>query len=146
MVSCDGYDAGCNGGMLTNLWTYLTKTGIVPDTCFPYTSQTGVAPQCPAQCTDGSGKSLARLKYKAKNYYHVGGASIFSSRVEKIQTELMTNGPIQVAFSVYRDFISYKSGIYHHTTGSFLGGHAVKLVGWGVADDGTPFVIYLFFC
>lgn len=37
-----------------------------------------------------------------------------------------------------QDFLSYKSGVYHHTTGSSLGGHAVKLIGWGV-EDGTPY-------
>jgi cathepsin B len=50
----------------------------------------------------------------------------------------MTNGPVEAAFSVYSDFLEYKSGVYHHTTGSFLGGHAVKIVGWGV-ENGTPY-------
>lgn len=27
--------------------------------------------------------------------------------------------------------MSYKSGVYHHTTGYLEGGHAVKLLGWG---------------
>ena len=30
--------------------------------------------------------------------------------------------------------MTYKSGIYQHVEGSYLGGHAVKLVGWGVED------------
>ena len=50
----------------------------------------------------------------------------------------MTNGPVEVAFTVYNDFLSYKTGVYHHTSGSALGGHAVKMVGWGV-EDGTPY-------
>lgn len=52
----------------------------------------------------------------------------------------MTNGPVEAAFYVYRDFISYKSGVYHHTSGSFLGGHAIKIIGWGV-DGSTPYWI-----
>lgn len=28
--------------------------------------------------------------------------------------------------------------MYQHTTGSLLGGHAVKLLGWG-EEDGTPY-------
>ena len=35
-------------------------------------------------------------------------------------------------FIVYRDFMSYKSGVYHHVSGEALGGHAVKIVGYGV--------------
>ena len=27
--------------------------------------------------------------------------------------------------------MSYKSGVYSHTTGYLEGGHAVKLIGWG---------------
>ena len=41
---------------------------------------------------------------------------------------------------VYEDFMSYKSGIYEHTTGKLLGGHAIKVVGWGV-ENGTKFWI-----
>ncbi|PAV79187.1 hypothetical protein WR25_07627 [Diploscapter pachys] len=32
----------------------------------------------------------------------------------------------------------YTGGIYIHTAGSYTGGHAVKLVGWGT-ENGTPF-------
>ena len=28
----------------------------------------------------------------------------------KIQTEIMTNGPVEAAFDVYSDFLNYKSG------------------------------------
>ena len=44
---------------------------------------------------------------------------------EQIQMELFKNGPVQTAFTVYEDFLSYHSGVYKHTTGNALGGHAV---------------------
>jgi hypothetical protein len=47
----------------------------------------------------------------------------------------MTNGPLYVAFTVYGDFETYKSGVYRHTTGYFLGGHAVELIGWGTENN-----------
>lgn len=50
----------------------------------------------------------------------------------------MTNGPVEAAFTVYNDFLTYKSGVYRHTSGSALGGHAIKILGWGV-EDGTPY-------
>ena len=31
---------------------------------------------------------------------------------------------------VYADFMTYKSGVYKHTTGDYLGGHAIKIIGW----------------
>lgn len=58
--------------------------------------------------------------------------------MESLMTELMTNGPVEAAFTVYEDFVSYKSGVYHHVSGSALGGHAIKVIGWGV-EDGTPY-------
>merc|ERR1712232_475983 len=41
-------------------------------------------------------------------------------------------GPVETAFTVYSDFENYAGGIYHHVSGSMAGGHAVKIVGWGV--------------
>ena len=52
-----------------------------------------------------------------------------------IQTELMTNGPMMVGMTVYEDFMNYKSGVYKYTTGSPVGGHAIKLIGWGHEEE-----------
>jgi len=133
MVSCDTGDQGCNGGMLDNLWEYLVSTGIVSDACFPYGAGTGVAPACASKCADGE----AWNKYKAADYFH------FTS-VADAQAEIMKNGPIQAAFMVYKSFLSYKSGIYQKHWWQFwdqeLGGHAVKVVGWG-EENNTPYWI-----
>jgi cathepsin B len=48
-----------------------------------------------------------------------------------MKQELVTNGPFTGAFTVYDDFLSYKSGVYEHKTGSALGGHAIKILGYG---------------
>ncbi|KAG2378426.1 hypothetical protein C9374_008313, partial [Naegleria lovaniensis] len=29
----------------------------------------------------------------------------------------------------------YKSGVYHHVSGGLVGGHAIKIVGWGVDSE-----------
>lgn len=34
------------------------------------------------------------------------------ANVEQIQTEISTNGPVEGAFTVYEDFVLYKSGKY----------------------------------
>ncbi|KAF4679083.1 hypothetical protein FOZ60_015521 [Perkinsus olseni] len=50
---------------------------------------------------------------------------------DSIKKEIMTNGPVSAAFDVYADFPTYKHGVYKHTCGEYLGGHAVKILGWG---------------
>lgn len=57
---------------------------------------------------------------------------------EQIMAEIMKNGPVEAAFTVYSDFPSYKSGVYQHVSGDQLGGHAIKIIGWGV-EDGTKY-------
>ena len=51
-----------------------------------------------------------------------------------LKQEIMANGPVTVAFTVYSDFENYAGGIYHHVKGTMAGGHAVKFVGWGVEN------------
>jgi len=49
-------------------------------------------------------------------------------------TEIFTHGSVEAAFTVYSDFMSYKSGVYKHTTGTEEGGHAIRILGWGVEN------------
>lgn len=146
LVSCDTTDYGCGGmsivlssvrnsyaflgGYLDNAWAFMKNHGVPTEQCFPYASQSGTAPACITKCKDGSSMQL----YKAKTTYDLSG------NVAAIQAEIMKNGPVEVAFDVYEDFFSYKSGVYTHKTGGLAGGHAVKLVGWGVSS-GTPYWI-----
>ena len=51
----------------------------------------------------------------------------------------MTNGPISAAFTVFADFLTYTSGVYSHKSGAELGGHAVKIYGWGTTADGVDY-------
>jgi len=133
MVSCDTGDMGCKGGRLPGAWDYLTKTGIVSDQCMPYTAGSGTAPTCPTKCADS--ENLATSRTKAKTSYAING-------VDNMMKEIMTNGPIQVAFKVYKSFMSYKTGVYSKHFWEFLpeGGHAVKIVGWGT-DAGVDYWI-----
>lgn len=55
-----------------------------------------------------------------------------------IQQEILTNGPVEATLTVYEDLLHYKSGVYQHVEGKVLGGHAIRMLGWGV-DNGTPY-------
>jgi len=157
---CSG-SMGCNGGQPSGAWNWFTKTGVstggdfenVGDgsTCKPYSLQScahhvepppGVVacdtlpeyktPKCTSTCSESAYKNpYASDKIMAKTSYSIKG-------VENIQKEIMTHGTVSVALSVYEDFEAYSSGVYQHVTGKYLGGHAIKMIGWGV-ENGTPY-------
>ena len=102
----------------------MESSGLPADTCVPYTAGGGDDGECLSKCTDGSKKVL----------YHAKNVRQLPNNEKAIQEELYKNGPLEVAFEVYQDFMAYAGGVYHHTRGGLLGGHAVKLVGWGVED------------
>ena len=128
-ISCDKGNNGCNGGGRLNTWNYYAKTGIVKESCFPYSSRGGTVEKCVTKCKNGA----AWKKYKAKNVKAIAGENA-------IKTELINNGPVHTGFTVYQDFMNYKSGIYKHVSGSSLGGHAVVIIGYGVSN-GTKYWI-----
>jgi cathepsin B len=130
LVSCDTNDYGCNGGYMDMAWEYMDQHGIVTDACFPYTAGSGRAPACStSSCKDGS---------KPVKFQCVHGSVRQSKGESQIRSEIYQNGPVEAAFTVYEDFFNYKSGIYHHVSGGVAGGHAIKLVGFGV-ENGTHY-------
>jgi len=147
--------AGCNGGFPSMAWHYWVRKGLVSggpfgshQGCSPYeiapcqhhstgprancTGEGGGTPKCHKSCEDGYDKTYKQDLHFGRKAYSV------SKNPEQIQLDIMKNGPVEAAFTVYSDFPNYKSGVYHHVTGEELGGHAVKILGWGV-ENGTPY-------
>merc|ERR1711953_1296105 len=151
---CSNAGGGCNGG--NSAWNWFESRGVVTGgdytdigsegTCLPYSlapcahhvpatskypacpSSEYPSPQCTSSCSEsGYSKSYSSDKVRAGSAYSVRGET-------QIMQELVNNGPLYVAFEVYADFPAYKSGVYKHTTGSFLGGHAVEVMGWGTMN------------
>lgn len=149
LLACCGFTCGngCNGGYPASAWRWWVTTGIVTgnlygqeDFCQPYAfppcshhingtypacGATKPTPKCSKQCIPQYSTPYNVDKHFGKNSYSVTG-------IDKIKTELQTYGSVEASFSVYEDFLTYKSGVYVHTTGSYLGGHAIKIIGWGV--------------
>jgi len=155
LTCCGSCGNGCNGGYPSAAWNYWKRSGLVTGNeygdktlCMPYSF-----PRCDHHTTGSYGpcgsikptpkcKTTCIPEYTTNKYaddkWYADSVYSVPSAVSKIQTEIMTNGPIEVAFTVYNDFLTYKTGVYHHTSGGALGGHAVKMVGWGV-ENGTPY-------
>jgi len=152
---CYSCGFGCNGGFPGAAWSYWTKKGLVSggtynshQGCQPYKivpcehhvngsrlpcSEGGTTPKCHKYC-DNKGYSVDYNKDKSF------GESSYSIKrdVRQIQLELLNNGPVEGAFTVFEDFPNYKSGVYQHVAGQPLGGHAIRILGWG-EEKGTPY-------
>jgi C1A family cysteine protease len=96
--------------------------GVVDEPCFPYTP----GDQPCKKCTDWK-KRLTKIAKWQK---------ITSTTAMK--QWLATRGPLITCFTVYADFYSYHSGIYHHVSGALEGGHCVCCVGY---DDARRYWI-----
>jgi cathepsin B len=131
-------------------WQYFKRSGVCTggnfnthEGCKPYTIEEcehhtqgnrppcqgeSKTPKCTSQCQDGY-----TISYKDDKWY---GSSVYTVKgEEQIKAEIFKNGPVQTAFTVYDDFLNYKTGVYQHKAGSPVGGHAVKIVGWGVDKE-----------
>jgi cathepsin B len=95
----------------------------------------GHSPQCPTKCSADASDAHSNF---GQDKYSFDGKVITASGEKDIQHMIFAGGPVETAFTVYSDFENYASGVYQHITGKKAGGHAVKLVGWGV-DNGVKY-------
>ena len=151
---CYSCGNGCNGGYPGAAWSYFKSTGLATgglygdkayckaysmapcahhttSTKYPACGPSLPTPPCKKQCSQDSGRTYSDDLRKGKSAYSVTGE-------KNMMAELSTKGPIEVAFSVYEDFLTYKSGVYQRKSGQMLGGHAVKAIGYG-SENGQDY-------
>ena len=156
---CAACGMGCNGGNPSVAWKYWKNHGLVSGdlytndqmtdskTCRPYAmppcahhttsptyqSCTGLptysTPKCQKECNSlYTTNDYNNDKSHGKNAYNVRGEA-------NMKAEISTNGPIEVSVRVYEDFETYTGGVYQHVTGKYLGGHAMKCIGYGTDSE-----------
>jgi cathepsin B len=163
-----GSTDGCGGGFLQATWGYVKRGAVTggnqadtgplgggfcsefslphchhhgPQGSDPYPAEgtsgcpTQSSPKCPKQCD-----STAKAPHNdfSKDHYKFTGSIQSYGNEAAIQNAIMTAGPVETAFTVYQDFENYVSGVYKKTSSTVLGGHAVRIVGWGV-DGSTKY-------
>jgi len=149
VACCSTCGMGCNGGYPESAWSYYQHTGLVTGGlynsskgCQPYSiascehhvsgplppcdKKIHATPKCQRTCSTTYKTPYAQDLHKGSKTYG------FSNQNKELQADIMKNGPVVAAFTVYEDFPTYKTGVYHHVTGAAEGGHAVKIIGWGV--------------
>lgn len=154
-----GPNQGCNGGYLQGGYLFGLTNGIVTgenfmnyNTCKPYgfspfnaAAANAIAPSCSYNCAN---PSVYKTSFYSDKQY-TKGYTILSQffntvpqTVAAAQRAIMTNGSITAAIDVYSDFMFYSSGVYQRiSTSYYIGGHAVKIIGWGTDSTGLDYWI-----
>lgn len=145
---CSMCGNGCNGGFPGSAFLYWVHGGIVSggkynssEGCQPYeiapcehhvngprpscTGEEGKTPRCERSCQASYDKNYQDDLHSGRKAYSL------KEDERQIMYDIMTNGPVEGAFDVYVDFLHYKRGVYRHTHGQYLGGHAIRVLGWG---------------
>ena len=141
-LSC--YLRDCDkGNYLIDPQLNLIKNGTLTEECFPFSSGDGkVIDECPTSCKDGSEfkRYYAQNAYFTQDYY---SKDTFYDIVPLIMYELIENGPVVSAITVYQDFIDWHKDktkchddVYSYDEKSdSMGGHAVVIVGYGFLNN-----------
>jgi len=136
IVGCSELSQGCDGGFpYIVAGRYAQDQGLVPMECVPY----DISPEC------NHNRDTCRKIYTT-DYHYVGGY-FGACNEEEMMLALVNNGPLPVGIEVYDDFMTYKSGVYHHTglKDKFNPfeetNHAVLVVGYGETDAGEKYWI-----
>lgn len=150
ITCCGSCGYGCQGGYPSAAFSYWKSRGIPSgglygdkNSCKPYflpecddhmhkCHDYAETPDCENKCIDEYPKTVDEDRTFATSAYSIRGE-------RSIMQELIENGPVEGAFDVYEDFGNYESGVYQHVTGSYLGGHAIKILGWGVTPEGVKY-------
>lgn len=150
---CDTCGMGCFGGYPPFAYYYWEKSGIPSgglygdkNSCKPYflppcddhmhkCQDYQHTPECTSECIPEYPKSLEEDKTYGKESYIVNGE-------KEMMKEIYDNGSCTISMNIYEDFGNYEKGIYQHVTGKPLGGHAIKVIGWGV-ENGVKYWLFV---
>lgn len=124
----------CAGGLMPpasffHTLGWLKSHGTADEACYPYQqSQCDQNPlgrlPCEDRCADWDSRTF---KVRSYRFYMWPKPDAY---VQELQ-----NGPIVAGFMVFGDFQAYTGGIYEHTSGRMLGGHAIQIVGYDLDEE-----------
>jgi C1A family cysteine protease len=124
LVSCSGAGS-CSGGSPSTASNYIRDVGLPVESCFPYTATNN---SCSNACFSWQ-----------SNTYKVIGWHSSTPTVDNIKNALYAYGPVLTTLYVYNDFYYYRSGVYSYSSGSYVGAHAVLVIGYD--DTNQCFIV-----
>lgn len=135
LVDCDtfrngGRDQGCNGGLMDNAFSWITKNGgLCLESDYPYFSgDTQDSGTCKKTCTVYPGSDIVK-------YVDVAPSD------DAQMMAALTQQPVAIAIEAdQREFQLYKSGVFSGTCGTTLD-HGVLAVGYGTENGSDYYLV-----
>jgi C1A family cysteine protease len=128
LVSCSGCGS-CSGGSSASASNYIRDVGLPLESCFRYTATNNL---CSNACADWQDNTYSIIGWHSAR-------TATSITANDIRNALYAYGPTVATMYVYNDFYSYRSGVYSYTSGSYVGAHAVLVVGYD--DTQQAFIV-----
>jgi C1A family cysteine protease len=126
LVACDKVDQGCQGGLMDNAFTFITKNGgLCTESAYPYTAGKGTRGLCKKSCTHVAGSAPTK---------HTDVSESDAAMVKALNV-----GPVSIAIEADKSaFQLYKSGVLTKLTCGTKLDHGVLAVGYGT-DGSTDY-------
>jgi hypothetical protein len=143
LVQQDECNQGCSGGIPQFACNFIHDNGMVSLGCdttrtdYSCHSMKKFGGQIQSGCHVFRFGSSIRANLAEPEQLANASDAVLQQNMRAIQTEIMANGPVTLAFSVYPSFMQYNGGVYKELQPgeNVEGGHAVVIVGWGVDGD-----------
>lgn len=161
--------SACSGNTLYDAWRYLFVNGSPPTKCMPYNlrnidknisdfDKDEFLPLCDDvtgrlfdMCSDYKIDEDTKAEYgtparfyRCKHFYSIPGTPKDKGSDKNIMYDIYKWGPVSTGMQVYPNFYTYDAvdTVYRWDgVGPQVGGHAVKIVGWGETRAGQKYWI-----
>jgi C1A family cysteine protease len=123
----------CGGWYADACLEQIKQRGLVNEAALPYMSAFDNPPQAdPGDPTVWKAYSRPTPN-RAASQVSINSHGLISDITAR-KTYLSDVGPCSASFDVYEDFYSYGTGVYHHVSGDYVGGHCVEVIGYSEAE------------
>ncbi|NXE41719.1 CATB protein, partial [Ptilorrhoa leucosticta] len=148
LLSCCGFECGmgCNGGYPSGAWRYWTERGLVSGGL--YDSHVGCRPYSIPPCEHHFQTCpiiISPCRTPSSGRHHVLGSHLTKNPSSAALGVVIPGAPRAVSApwcgQAVPDDISgcfSLAGVYQHVSGEQVGGHAIRILGWGV-ENNTPY-------
>ena len=128
------HGASCTGWNANDCMEQIRVRGVTPDGLFPYIQAFDSPPQNDPAHPEYWLPHSRNIANRAASAVKITSHSLISNIAAR-KNYLTNVGPCSASFDVYDDFFAYGSGVYHHVSGSYAGGHCVEVIGYSEAEQ-----------